>query len=73
MKRLDEGTLQPENEEEKRFVRVMTGEQEATTTLEKTWCRYKQLICPKVVVTLHGRGGYDDFDDDYSDFVTDLD
>lgn len=56
MKRLAEGVLEPINEAEKRFIRCVSGEQEPTTLAEKTWCRYKQIIAPKTVVTLHGRG-----------------
>lgn len=72
MKRLADGDLEPINEEEKRFVRCASGEQEATTVVEKAWRRYKQLIAPKMVVTLHGRGYLEDFDEDYSDYSVDL-
>lgn len=71
MKRLAEGTLEPINEEEKRFIRCANGEQEATTIVEKTWRRYKQIIMPKIVVTLHGRG-IPNFDMDSTEYSMEL-
>ncbi|WP_158966169.1 DUF413 domain-containing protein [Paraglaciecola sp. L3A3] len=40
---LEMGELSPETDEEKRFVQVMMGKEQAETKVEKTWSKYVRL------------------------------
>jgi len=55
LKRLFDGSLMPENEEEKRFIRVANREIEPNSQYEKTWVKYSGLAAPKKIISFNGR------------------
>jgi len=52
LKQLYEGVLIPENDAEMHFVRVVNGQQSATTSLELVWLKYIKITCPKEFYSL---------------------
>lgn len=54
LKSLHDGILMPENEEEKRFIEVLNGSQEAQSQVEKTWLKYLRASMPKTFMMLTG-------------------
>lgn len=54
LKSLHDGVQMPDNEEEKRFVAVVNGIEEAVSNLEKTWTKYLKSVAPKTWHILNG-------------------
>ena len=54
-KRLFDGSLMPENDEEKQFVKVVNRELAPNSQYEKTWMKYIELVAPKKFYSLNGR------------------
>ncbi len=74
MQELEDGTRQPVNEEEQRFLQVCKGEAEAASVYEKTWMKYKQRIQEKRKFhTVFGKKRIADGSDDFSYVETDSD
>ena len=55
LKKLADGSLMPENQEEKRFTDVIDGKVDVETQVEKTWKKYISLTTtPKVFQSIYG-------------------
>ena len=52
---LDQGVLEPSNEEQVRFLSVCRGEVEAETAVEKAWMAYRKAVFRRgIVLNFHG-------------------
>ncbi|MFC4656405.1 MULTISPECIES: DUF413 domain-containing protein [Rheinheimera] len=67
MQELEQGSRQPVNDEEKRFLDVCKGEVEASSQYEKVWVKYKQRVGEKRKFhTVFGKKRIADGSDDFS-------
>lgn len=65
---LENGQLDPENSEEKHFIKVLDNPGKAKTKLERTWLKYAQLARGrKRFHTLNGSSKPDANSDDYTE------
>ncbi len=54
LQQLQDGSLQPENDAERHFLKVIDGTYMPETALEKAWIKYLQITKPKAFFTLCG-------------------
>ena len=66
---LESGELQPENQEEQRFIDVLKGEQAPASSIEKAWLKYIKLARNRkqFYTLLSSASNLSDYDEDYSD------
>lgn len=69
MMALEQGTIEPSNDEEVHFVSVCRGECPAETAEEKTWVTYREALIRKGRVLNLFTSYQPDEDDDYEDDV----
>ena len=72
MKGLQEGTLQPQNDVEKRFVEVFQQAREAQTRLEKIWVKYLKCTTNKTFYTMFTSTSRHHIEDDDDSYVAEL-
>ncbi len=74
LQELEQGLREPQTEDEQHFVLVCRGEAEASTSLEKTWLKYKHRVQEKRKFhTVFGKKRIADSSDDFSYVETDND
>ena len=54
LKQLANGSLAAESEQEHQFIKVVAGESEPQSQIEKVWIKYLKVTSPKAYVSIYG-------------------